>query len=189
MEPVTTWSVTGVAATLAFILGNIDSVSKVASLAGIKAFVLLLTASMLSGVLAKLAGVVVGVVLQRFESMGALSANQEWQFLLARKTWPPAELARQLAKPFPWPLSQIMERSAKRGAADPLKADRMLARIFGFQAASNLLHVGLAAVGFVWLAASIQGEGKEESRPLRDESSISSPHPTRNAPSEDVKAK
>lgn len=155
LEKSTTWTLGGVAAIVAVVISNLDSVSKIASLEGIKVAVVFLTLSLLAGSMSKILGMAVAAGVNTLKQTEFLLNSESGQSLMAAMTIEPEQLGVELADPFFWPLSSLIRKSAEQGLTDYLAADKRFVKMFCLQIAFNAMHVLLAVVALLSIGFSI----------------------------------
>ena len=153
LERSTTWTIGGVAAVVAVLIGNLDSASKIASLDGIKIAVVLFTLSLLFGAMSKILGMAVTAGVKTLRQTEAFLGSESGLSLMSEMTSEPDQLVRELAEPFLWPLSIVMRASGALGLKDYLAADKRFVKMFCLQIALNGMHVllfiaALLSIGF-----------------------------------------
>ena len=155
LEQNTTWSLTGVAATVALLISNLDSLSKLVSLNGIKTALVLLPLSLLAALISREVGIAVINSLETVKNLESYLLPENGEQLKSGVTISPSQLAREIAEPFLWPMSFIVRKAGERGAIDHLATDKRVIRLFCVQVYSNMFH-GLFAIGaFLAIALSI----------------------------------
>ena len=156
LEQFTTWTLTGIGAIVGLLISNLDSVSKIVSLAGIESALVLFTLSLLAAVISKQFGMAIANGLETINKVEGLLHSPEGQHLMGAMTIPPKQLVRELAEPFVWPMSTIIRRSGERGVTDYLSPDKRLVRFFCAQVYLNILHGLLALSALLVIGLSIQ---------------------------------
>jgi hypothetical protein len=156
MEQFTTWTITGIAGMIGLFMSHLDSVSATVTPEGLRWSLILLAASLLTGVVSKQIGMAVAHGVETVNKMEAFLYSADGQRLMSHMTVEPKQLTRDIASPFVWPLSWLMRRSGARGVQDYSSADRRFIRLFCFQLYSNLIHAVLAAAAIIKLAISIK---------------------------------
>ena len=155
LEHATTWTLTGVAATVTLLISNVDSVAKLVSLNGIKAALLSFSVSLLAALISKQVGFAVGTSLDTVKNLETHLLSDHGEQVMSGLTNSPNQLARELAEPFVGPMSFIVRRAGERGASDHLATEKRLIRFFCIQVYADILH-GLFAIGaLVTIALSI----------------------------------
>ena len=155
LERSTTWTIGGVAAIVAILIGNLDSVARIASLDGIKTSVVLFTLSLLFGALSKQIGMAAMAGVNTMKQTDALLSSEAGRNLMDQMTIEPKQLVEELAEPFLWPLSTFMRKSGERGLVDYVAGDKRFVKMFCFQIAFNALHVLLAVAALFSIGLSI----------------------------------
>ncbi|OGU20552.1 MAG: hypothetical protein A2580_00425 [Hydrogenophilales bacterium RIFOXYD1_FULL_62_11] len=97
LERSATWIIGGVAAIVAVVVSNLDSVAKISSLDGIKASVVLFTLSLLFGALSKQVGMAVVAGVNTLKETEALLNSEAGRRLMDQMTMEPRQLAQELA--------------------------------------------------------------------------------------------
>jgi len=118
LEQFTTWTITGIAAILALLVSNLDSVSKIVSAAGLRSAVILFTLSLLAGVISKQLGMAVTNGLKTLNNVENLLNSEQGKRLMSEMKIEPRQLVLEMAEPFLWPLSTLSRRSGRRGLSD-----------------------------------------------------------------------
>jgi len=155
LERSTTWTIGGVAAIVAMLVSNLDSVAKIASLEGIKTSVVLFTLSLLFGALSKQIGMAVIAGVNTLKSTEALLNSEVGQHLMGQMTIEPKQLIHELAEPFLWPLSTFVKKGGERGLVDYVAGDKRFVKMLCFQIVFNALHVLLAVAALFVIGLSI----------------------------------
>lgn len=156
LERSTTWTITGVAAIVALFIGNLDAVSKIVSSPGMRWSLLLLAASLLAGAISKQIGMALESGLASVNEIERLLTSKEGESLMEKMSIEPRQLTKELAEPFLWPMSRIMDKSGEEGIVDHLSTDKRFIRMFCWQIYFNLLHGALAVSAIVALACSLK---------------------------------
>lgn len=156
MEQFTTWTITGIAAIIGLIISHLDSVSTIVGAGGLRWSLVLLTFSLLAGVVSKQVGMAVTQGLETINNLEGLLRSEDGRQLMSSMTIEPRQLMRDIASAFVWPLSFFMRRSGEQGVQDYSTADRCFIRLFCLQLYINLLHGLLAAGAVITLALSIR---------------------------------
>lgn len=156
MEQFTTWTLTGIAAIMAFFIGHLESVSTIVSSGGLKWCLMLFAFSVFAGVISKQIGMAVTHGVKTVTEMEAFLHSVDGQRLMADMTVDSHQLAKDIAAPFMWPLSYLMRRSGENGIQGDSSADQRFIRLFCLQLYTNLLHGLLAAAAVATLALSIK---------------------------------
>jgi len=155
LERSTTWTIGGVAAIVAVVISNLDSVAKFTSLNGIKSSVILFTLSLLFGALSKQVGMAVVAGVNTLKETEALLNSAAGQQLMNQITIEPRQLVQELAEPFLWPLSTFVRKGGERGIVDYVSGDKRFVKMFCLQIAFNALHVVLAVAALFAIGFSI----------------------------------
>jgi hypothetical protein len=156
LERSTTWTITGVAAIVALFVGNLEAVSKIVNLGGIRWSLLLLAASLLLGAISKQIGMALESGLASVTEVEKLLTSKEGDELMEAMSVEPRKLMHDLAEPFVWPLSLITRRSGEQGVVDYLSSDKRFIRMFCWQIYFNLFHAITAVAAIVVLACSMK---------------------------------
>lgn len=156
LERSTTWTITGVAAIVALFIGNLDAVSKIVNSPGMRWSLLLLAASLLAGAISKQIGMGLESGLASVNEIERFLTAKEGESLMNNMSIEPRQLTKELAEPFLWPMSWIMNKSGAAGIVDYLSIDKRFIRIFCWQIYFNLLHGALAISAIVVLACSMR---------------------------------
>ncbi|MEW6764514.1 MAG: hypothetical protein AB1344_01845 [Pseudomonadota bacterium] len=155
LERSTTWTIGGVAAIVAILISNLDSVAKIASLESIKISVVLFTLSLLFGALSKQVGMAVIAGVNTLKQTEALINSEAGQQLMGQMTIEPKQLVQELAEPFFWPLSTFVRKGGESGLVDYVAGDKRFVKMFCFQIIFNALHVLLAVAALLVIGLSI----------------------------------
>lgn len=155
MEQFTTWTITGIAAIVGLFIANLDAVSEIVSLNGIRWSLLLFALSILAGAISKQYGMAVQSGINTMHQLESLLNTEAGQQVIDDMQIEPEQLISEIADPFLWPLKRVMRRAGERGLNDYLSGDKRMIRMFCVQLYLNALH-GLAAIAaIVVLACSI----------------------------------
>lgn len=155
LERSTTWTIGGVAAIVAVLVSNLDSVAKIASLESIKISVVLFTLSLLFGALSKQVGMAVIAGVNTLKQTEALLNSEVGKQLMGQMTIEPKQLVQELAEPFLWPLSTFVRKGGERGLVDYVAGDKRFVKMFCFQVAFNAFHVLLSVAALLVIGLSI----------------------------------
>ena len=155
MEQFTTWTITGVAAIVGLFIANLDAVSQIVTLDGIRWSLILFAISILAGALSKQFGMGVQSGINTMAQIEALLTSEAGQGLMDEMQIEPKQLIREIAAPFVWPLNRLFRRAGERGLHDYLAGDKRMVRFFCFQLYLNALHGLTALSALVVLACSI----------------------------------
>ena len=155
LEKSTTWTIGGVAAIVAVLVSNLDSVARIASVEGIKASVLLFTLSLLFGALSKQVGMAVIAGVNTLKQTEALLNSEAGQHLMGQMTIEPKQLVQEMAEPFLWPLSTFVRKGGERGLVDYVAGDKRFVKMFCIQIAFNAIHVLFALAALFAVGLSI----------------------------------
>lgn len=155
LERSTTWTIGGVAAIVAVLVSNLDSVAKIASLEGIKTSVVLFTLSLLFGALSKQVGMAVIAGVNTLKQTEALLNSEAGKSLMDEMTIEPRQLVQELAEPFLWPFSTFIRKGGERSLRDYVAGDKRFVKMFCFQIIFNGVHVLFAVVALFAIGLSI----------------------------------
>ncbi len=156
IEQFTTWTLTGIGAIVGLLISNLDSVSKIVSLTGIKSAIVLFTLSLLAAVVSKQIGIAVTSGLETTNKTEDLLNSPEGQQLMGSMTISPRQLVTELAEPFLWPISVITRWSGERGLSDYTSGDKRLVRLFCIQLYLSFTHGILALSALLVIGLSIR---------------------------------
>lgn len=156
IEQFTTWTITGIAAIVALLVSNLDSISQTVSAGGLRGALILFTVSLLAAVTSKQIGMAVANGLKTISQVEHLLNSEQGQRLMNRMSTDPRQLVQELAEPFLWPLSTLTRRAGKRGLSDYLSTDKRFIRLLCIQIYINALHGILATAALLTLALSIR---------------------------------
>lgn len=155
LERSTTWTLGGVAAIAGLLVSNLESVAQIVSLTGIRASIILFTASLLVGAISKQIGMAVIAGVHTIKQVESLLNSDAGQHLMGQMTIEPRQLVHELAEPFLWPMSILVRKSGECGITDYLSADKRFVRMFCLQIAFNALHALLALAALLVIGLSI----------------------------------
>jgi hypothetical protein len=150
------WCITGVAAILALIISQLESISKIVSEGGLRWGLVFLTSSMLLGAIVKQFGIALEKGLETIDSLYAELLTPEGKAMIEAIEMPPEELHNKIAEPFLWPLKGMMSRSAKQGAVDHIAGEKRYIRLLSLQIILSFLQSVTAVVGLLCMALSIK---------------------------------
>ena len=156
MEQFTTWTITGIAAIVALFVANLDAVSAIASLEGIRWSLILFSVSILAGALSKQFGMAVQSGIKTMSEMQALLSSDAGQELMDGMETEPRQLIDEIAAAFVWPLNRMYRNAGQRGLREYLAGDKTMVRFFCYQLYLNLFHGIIALLALVILACSIK---------------------------------
>ena len=156
MEQFTTWTITGIAAIVALFIANLDAVSEIASLEGIRWSLILFSVSILSGALSKQFGMAAQSGIKTMAEIQALLSSDAGQELMDEMETEPQQMIDEIAAAFVWPLNSVYRNAGIRGLHDYLAGDKTMVRFFCYQLYLNLFHGFVALLALVVLACSIE---------------------------------
>lgn len=141
----TLWIVTGQAALLGLVISHIESISKIISSSALKWGTVLMTISILFGIIAKHIAVVVHLMTLQLDQMYKDFNSEEGQIMLSSLKTPIPDLAKKISQAFLWPLRCFFERRFIAGSKQPLageiKAVRWMCFFIYFSTAQWILGV------------------------------------------------
>lgn len=149
MEKSTTWTLTGVAAIVTLIIGNLESISKLISLMGIKITLACFILSLIFGVISKLYGMSLSAALQIVKEIEKSLNSESGKNIIDNITIDNQQLANEIAEPFYWPLSKLMKNGMNSGDKDFLSGDKKLVGIYSKQVFTNFSHIIFTALGLI----------------------------------------
>jgi hypothetical protein len=155
LEQSTTWTITGVAAIVGLFVANLNSVSDIVSLGGIRWSLILFAFSILAGAVSKQLGMAVQSGISTMTQVESLLASEAGQQLMNDMQIEPQQLMSEIGEPFVWPLNELMRRAGVRGLHDYLSSDKRMVRMFCFQLYLNAIHALAAIAAIFVLACSI----------------------------------
>ncbi len=156
MEQSTTWTLTAIAAIAGLFICNLDSMGKLVSAEGLRWSLIFFTTSLVAGAISKQFGMAVTKGVSIAKDLEALLASKDGRALMDNMTIPPDQLFHEIAQPFWWPLSWMMNRGYKRSKTDGLDGDKTHVRLFCAQLSLLYLHGIFAGIGFFVIACSIK---------------------------------
>ncbi len=156
MEKFTTWTITGIAAIVALMVGNLDSVSKIVSPTGLQVALTLFVLSLIAGVVSKQCGMALSYGLKMINDLESLLNSESGQNLMDQMKVEPKQLTEELAEPFWWPLSTLMRKAGIKGTVDYLSSDKRLIKLFSIQLYTNFTHIFLGAFALLSLAVFLK---------------------------------
>jgi hypothetical protein len=156
LEQATTWTITGLAAITGLFISNLDSISKIVTLDGVKWSLILFTCSLFVGAISKMYGMVLGRGIQILINLEELLQSEDGVNLMQSMTVNPDDLPKQLAEPFFWPISTLMRKSGEKGLNDYLFSDKKFIKMFCIQLYLDFLHWLLLVAGLLTLALSLR---------------------------------
>lgn len=149
LEKFTTWTITGCAALVALMFGNLESINEIVPLPSLKYSIILFVMSLLFGVISKLLGMVLQSGIRLLIDMENQLNSEVGKNMMSSMNIEPNQLVSDLAAPFWWPLSTIMRKSGETGLKDYLSSDKRFVRMFCLQLYTNLAHIFLAALAIL----------------------------------------
>jgi hypothetical protein len=155
IESWTTWTITGVGATIAIFISNIDSVSKIVTKLGIKYSLIFFTLSLVFGTASKLIGRILFASVSIVKEIEATLYSKEAKNLMDTITIPLKEMIDELSDPFLWPMNKMMKKAGKKGIEDYLTSDRQLVKMFCLQLYFDTVHFFLASLALLLIAFSL----------------------------------
>lgn len=156
LESFTTWTLTGVGATAALLLANIDSLDDMVTTRGIAIVLLMLAISLLTGAVSKQIGLVLPSAVTTSEQVENDLATDAGQRLMDAMNLESAKLSEQLAEPFLWPVNRFVRAGGDAGGRDFHANDRRFVRVFCLQLWFFWAHALLAIVTLPVVALSLK---------------------------------
>ncbi len=154
-EQYISWTITGIAAVLALIIGNIDSIRAIVDQCSLKTALILMTLSIIFGVASKFGAVAVSVGRSLAIEIESQLNSDAGQQLMDGMDVDIEKLASEISEPFWWPMSVLIKKSMLSGVADPLKGEKLLVGYFCFHVYCNIFHIILGALGLAAIAYGI----------------------------------
>ena len=156
IEEFATWCITGVAAIVALMLANLEAISKIVGDSSLRWGIVLLTTSILFGVVAKQLGIGIRKGIGLLESLYAELSTPEGQAAIAESDVKPEDVPAKIAEPYLWPLKRVMLSSAKKGSSDAIAGEKRFVRLLCVQMYASFLQ-GLCGIsGILTLALGIK---------------------------------
>jgi hypothetical protein len=152
LESFAGWAVSGAAAIIALLLANVDKITSVVSLAAFKWGILLLTLSILAGILAKQFGIAIRSGLQNMDAMYQQFFSEEGIETLRSCKMPPAQMLEAMLTPLPWPVLVFAKAHAVLSATDFLAGEKLFLRIWCYQFYGSIAQSALGVAGLMSLA-------------------------------------
>jgi hypothetical protein len=149
------WMLTGLAAMLALVVANLDSLQKVVSGGHLKLALVLLIVSV---ALAAVAYMLSTSLIARNEVMNKLEAvlsSVEGKALLSQTSLADPELRREVCSPFFGPMKWIVVRSMEKGARDQFAGERGSIFLLVWQAYAIWASVAVAAASMITLVLGL----------------------------------
>lgn len=147
-ELYTIWSIGGVAVIVGLLITNLESISKIVPVEGIKISIILFVLSLLAGAISKQVGMAVSSGVNTLREMESLLESKAGQELVSQIKAEPTELVRDFSRPFIWPMSIMVCRAAEKGIEDQLTEDKRFIKMFSLQIIFNMIH-NLLALGAI----------------------------------------
>ena len=155
-ETFAAWLLTGVAAMLGLILANAESVAKIISSGALRWGIVLLTISMLAGVIAKQFGIAIRNAMALTVALYAELLSPDGQAIVESISANPSKIVQKMSEPFLWPLKGIMLKAAQAGSDDYLHTEKRCIRMLCWQMYSSAIQGVTAAIGILFLSFGIQ---------------------------------
>ncbi len=155
VEEFAAWCVTGVAAILGLLVANLNSVSKIVSVTGLRWGIIFLVISMLAGATAKQLGIAIRKGLTLLDELYVEFDKPEGKAMLQGASISPEEFQSRMAAPFLQPLRKLMLQAARNDAVDLLAAEKRLIKLFCIQIYASWVQSISAVVGILTLALGI----------------------------------
>ncbi len=149
------WTITGIAAILALMIGNLSAIGSIVCQSNLKIALVLMTLSIIFGVASKFGAVAVSVGRSLVIEIEAQLNSEAGQQLLDGIDADIEKLANEVSEPFWWPFSALFRKSMLSGAVDPLRGEKQLVGYFCFHIYCNITHILLGAFGLVTIAYGI----------------------------------
>lgn len=149
------WVLTGLAAMLALVVANLDSIQKVVAIGHLKVSLVLLIVSV---ALACVAYMLSASLVARNEVMIKIESvlgSTEGQTLLSQASLADPDFRREFCKPFFGPLKWIVVRSIDDGARDPFASEKRSIAYVVWQAYAMWVSVAFAAASLITLALGL----------------------------------
>lgn len=150
------WMLTGIAAILAVIIGNLKSIEDVVDTSMLRVSVGLLVASLLLASIAYLLSVALRVRSETMNSLETILGTEAAQNIVNQMQLEPKEIQLEMCKPFFGPMGWIMRSAAKRGGNDPFFAEKGSIRMIVWQAYSMWAGMILAAIALILLVMGLR---------------------------------
>ncbi|WP_331346287.1 hypothetical protein [Cellvibrio sp. UBA7661] len=149
MEKFTTWTITGCAALVGLTISNLGSINSVISLSSLKYSIFFFVASLVFGVISKMCGMALLSAINLVNDIESQLSSPAGKGLMDSMQITSKQLAEELAEPFWWSLSTLMQKSGNAGIKDYLTADKRLVNLFCVQLYTNLAHILFAAFAII----------------------------------------
>jgi hypothetical protein len=156
LQQSTTWTITGLAAVAGLLINKLDSIAHVVSSSGLRWGLILLSVSLLFGVVSKLVGMAIANGLDTVTKVETLLYSPDGKQVIAAMAAHPKQLIEDLAAPFWWPMSRYIRKAGLMGLTDYLSTEKRLIRMFCFQICANVLHAICAAGAIITIACAIK---------------------------------
>ena len=150
------WMLTGIAAILAVIIGNLKSIGDVVESSMLKASIALLVASLLLASVAYLLSVALRMRSETMNQLEAVLGTDAAQNVLSQIQMEPREMNIEMSKPFFGPMGWLMRSAARKGGNDPFFGEKGSIKLIVWQAYAMWGGMILAAVALALLVAGLQ---------------------------------
>jgi hypothetical protein len=147
---------TGIAAVLAVIIANLQSILEVVSDGHLKTAVSLLVGSVFLASAAYLLSSALKVRNEVANELERILGSPGVKTVLSQIQMDPAAMRAEMCKPFFGPLGWIMKRAAQKGALDPFNMEKGSIRLIVWQAYTMWLSMILAVVALAALVFGIR---------------------------------
>lgn len=154
METSVAWYLTGTAATVALLIANSDSVSKIVELKYLKLGLFSMTASLISGSVTKgfLTNILAHLNTTALLTSSLLSENG--RRIMGQMKMTPEQLQPEIYKGFKWPITWFKKRAEKIGA-DPIGSDRSACQSLCVATRWMILQEACALIGVLLILVGL----------------------------------
>lgn len=150
------WMLTGIAAMLAVIIGNLNSIQDVVNTSMLKVSISLLVASLLLASVAYLLSMALRVRSETISRLETILGTEGAKNVLSQIKMEPKTLQMEMSKPFFGPLGWLMRSAARKSGNDPFFTEKGSIRMIVWQAYAMWLGMILAAVALALLVGGLQ---------------------------------
>jgi hypothetical protein len=150
------WTLSGIAAILALVIANIDSVASSIASANLKWGIIGLVLSLLLGVFAHNLAVAVKFRRELGEHIDTTLTTEEGVEVIKRMECDPRILIEHLSAPYFGPLKWLTKRAGEKGLADQLSSEKGTITLMCTQVYIGFCHYLLGAIGIIVLASGVE---------------------------------
>lgn len=150
------WTLTAIAAALALIISNLESLQKVVADGYLKGSLTLLVLSVLLAAIAYMLSEAVKLRAEVTNHLESVLSTPQAQEVLGQIRLDPKTFMAEAAKPFFGPLGWLMRRGAEDGGTDPFSTEKGSIKLIVWQAYTMWAGLVTGAIGIVVLILGLK---------------------------------